>query len=167
MYHIGDFVVKANEGICKIEDINYLDIPNVPKDKMYMLLVPVENPSVKVYLPVDGAGEKLRDVITEEEAGKLIKRIPDIKAAEITDEKQREKMYKDAVLSSNPEQLVAVIKTIYDRKIKRENQGKKTGSVDERFFKVAEEKLYAELAFAMKKHKDEMKQFIIDAVGGK
>ncbi len=167
MYHIGDFVVKANEGICKIEDIKGLEMPGVSKDKLYMLLVPIENPSVIVYLPLEGAEEKLRDVLTEEEAGGLIDRIPYIKEAEITDEKQREKVYKDAILSGSPEKLISVIKSIFRRKIDREKQGKKNGSVDERFFKTAEDRLYCELAFAMNKQKDEIKQFIIDALSGK
>jgi len=161
MYHIGDFVVKTNEGVCKIKDIKSLDISGVPKDKLYLFLVPVENPTVCVYLPADGAENALRQVITEEDAVKLLDSIPDIKVMQITDEKRREKEYKDAVSRGDPYQLASVIKTIYKRKIDRENQGKKNGSVDERYFKIAEDRLLSELALVMKKTKEEIKNIIL------
>ena len=164
MYCVGNYVVKAPEGVCKIEAIAALDIPNVPKDKMYLHLVPVENTTVKLYLPQDNAADKLRDVITEDEAVGLIEKIPCIEPAEIPEEKQRDKVYKEALLSSNPEQLVAVIKAIYMRNEKRLSQGKKSGAVDEHFFKAAEERLYAELAFALKRDKDDMRTYIIDTI---
>lgn len=167
MYSVGDYVVKAAEGVCRIEAIQPLDMPNIPKDTLYLNLVPVENPSVKLYLPQDHAQEKLRDVITEEEAVSLISRMPDIKPADIPEAKQRDKVYKEALLSSNPEQLVAVIKAIYARNTKRQSEGKKNGAVDEHFFKAAEDRLYAELAFAMKKDKDEMREYIMDCVNNK
>ena len=42
MYKIGDYVVKANNGVCKIEDILHPDLPGIDKDKMYYLLIPIE-----------------------------------------------------------------------------------------------------------------------------
>ena len=83
---------------------------------------------------------------------------------EIPYEKQRDKVYKEALLSSDPEKLVAVIKAIYIRNEKRQSEGKKNGAVDEHFVKAAEERLYAELAFALKKDKEEMKEFIIEKI---
>lgn len=167
LYKVGDYVVKATEGVCKIVEIKPLDMPNISKEILYLHLVPVENPSVKLYLPETSANEKLRDVITEEEAVALIASIPEIKPADIPEEKQRDKVYKEALLSSNPQQLVAVIKAIYERSAQRQKQGKKNGAVDEHFFKAAEDRLYAELAFAMKKDKEDMRKYIIDCINSK
>ncbi len=162
MYSVGDFVVKATEGVCEIVAIEPLNMPNISKDIKYLHLVPVENSTVKLYLPETHAQDKLRDVIGAKEAEELISRIPDIKPAEIPEEKQRDKVYKEALLSSNPEQIVAVIKAIYNRNSLRQSQGKKNAAVDEHFFKAAEDRLYAELAFAMKKDKNEVKKYIIE-----
>lgn len=167
MYSVGDYVVKATEGVCRIVAIEPLDIPGIPRDKLYLHLVPVENPTVKLYLPEETANEKLRNVTTEKEATDLIARIPDIKPADIPEEKQRDKVYKEALLSGSCEQLVAVIKAIYVRNKKRYNEGKKSGAVDEHFFKAAEGRLYAELAFAMNKDKDDMREYIIDTINSK
>lgn len=167
MYKVGDYVVKATEGVCEIVAIEPLNMTGISKDTLYLHLVPVENKSVKLYLPEANAKEKLRDVITEEETLKLIKNIPQIEPVEIPFEKQRDKVYKEALLSSNPEKLVSVIKAIYERNEKRQSQGKKNGAVDEHFFKAAEDRLYAELSFALKKDKEEMKKFIIDSINTK
>ena len=164
MYKVGDYIVKATEGVCEIVAIEPLDVPNMSKERLYLHLVPVENRTIKLFLPVDNVGDKLRNVITEKDALKLIENIPQIEPVEIPFEKQRDKVYKDALLSSNPEKLVAVIKAIYERNEKRQSEGKKNGAVDEHFFKAAEERLYGELAFALKKNKDEMKKFIIDTI---
>lgn len=167
MYSVGDYVVKATEGVCKIVAIEPLDIPNTPKDKLYLHLVPVENPTVQLYLPCDTAKEKLRDVTTKEDASNLILRIPDITPVDIPEEKQRDKVYKEALLSGNCEQLVAVIKAIYTRNTKRQIAGKKSGAVDEHFFKTAEDRLYAELAFALNKNKEDMRSYITDILTSK
>ncbi len=164
MYKVGDYVVKATEGVCEIVAIEALDMSGISKDTRYLHLVPIENKSVKLYLPENRAEEKLRAVITAEEAEELISGITEIEPVEIPFEKQRDKVYKEALLSSNPKQLVAVIKAIYDRNTKRQSEGKKNGAVDEHFFKAAEERLYSELAFAMKKDKGEMRNYIINFV---
>ena len=166
MYNVGDYVVKATEGVCEIVAIEPLDIPNVPKDRLYLHLVPVENSTIKLYIPQDTAEEKLRGVTTEEQATDLISRIPDITPVEIPEEKQRDKVYKEAFLSGSCEQLVAVIKAIYTRNEKRINAGKKSGAVDEHFFKAAEDRLYSELAFALKKDKNEMREYIKKCING-
>lgn len=167
MYKVGDFVVKATEGVCEIVAIEPLDMQGISKDTPYLHLVPVENRTVKLYLPETSGEEKLRDVITKEDALRLIESIPKIEPAEIPFEKQRDKVYKEALLSSNPEKLVAVIKAIYERNEKRQSEGKKNGAVDEHFFKAAEERLYAELAFALGKDKEEMRDYIINCINKK
>ena len=56
---------------------------------------------------------------------------------------------------------------MYHRKERRTAQGKKNTSVDEHFFKLAENNLYTELAFAIGREKDEMRQIIADKIAGK
>ena len=53
---------------------------------------------------------------------------------------------------------------MYQRKQKRNAQGKKNTATDERYFKLAEEYLYAELAFALGKNKNEMCKFIQETI---
>lgn len=54
---------------------------------------------------------------------------------------------------------------MYFRKQQRIAAGKKSTSVDEHFFKLAENYLYTELAFAIGEKKENMKDIIIQKLG--
>lgn len=167
MYCVGDYVVKSNDGVCRIDDILHVDMPNVDKDRLYYLMIPQDNKRTKLYVPVDGKSSKIRNIISESQAWEIIEKIPKIEAAQIRDEKQREQEYKKAIHSCQPELLVALMKGIYQRKQKRSAQGKKSIAVDEHYFKLAENSLYSELAFVMGKTREEMQQFISEKVKDK
>ncbi|WP_342759125.1 CarD family transcriptional regulator [Kineothrix sedimenti] len=165
MFKIGDYVVvNSNYGICKIEDIAYLDISMAAKDELYYLMIPLEEAGAKIYIPVGGTKHKIRKVINEEEAWKIIDEVPEIEEMPIDDSRLCEKKYKEAIQSCEPEILISIIKSMYYRMRKRGSQGKKDTVIDERYFKIAENNLYEELAFALGKNKNEMQKLIIDKI---
>lgn len=147
MYTLGTYVMKVNEGICQIIERTVLRDSGEAKE--YYLLSPLESPAVKVYVPVEHAEKSIRPVMTEAAARDLIGRIDAIEAFPLEDERHRDQQYRRALHSGDPEQLVAMIKQTYLRNHKRSQQGKKNTAVDSRFFQMAEERLYAELAFAL------------------
>ena len=161
-YEIGDFVSKSVTGICKIENILYLNLQDEKNNKLYYLMKPVEDEKGKIYVPVSNSDSRLRLCLTKEEAWNLIKRIPDIPTAWINNEKMREQNYKVAVKANDPEALVAIIKMIYQRKQKRIAQGKKCTATDAKYFQIAENLLYMELGVALGKPKQEVCKTIID-----
>lgn len=167
MFEIGDFVIKANSGICRVDDIGHLDISTANKERLYFFLTPLNEANTKLYVPTDKADSGLRRVITEEEAWKIIDAIPDIDEAWIADDKQREQKYKEVIQSCDLEKLISIIKNMYHRKQKRTAQGKKNTSIDEHFFKLAENNLYTELAFAIGKNKEDMQEIIAGKIGTK
>lgn len=141
-YEIGNFISKPVTGICKIEDILYLDPQGEKNHKLYYLMKPIEDMQGKIYVPVSNSDSGLRLCLTKEEAWKLIERIPEIPTAWTNNEKMREQKYKEAVRSNDPEALVSIIKMIYQRKQKRIAQGKKCTATDARYFQIAENLLY-------------------------
>lgn len=159
MYKIGDYIVKSVNGVCEVADIVEMSMFGNEKKKYYQL-IPVADMGARLYVPVDRTDGSLRPVMTEAEARNLIIRIPEIEESWISNEKERERNYKEAVQSSNPERLIGVIKLIYQRKKTRQQQGKKTTAVDGRYFDTAEKLLYSELEFAMKKNKNEIHELI-------
>ena len=161
-YEIGDFVSKPVTGICKIENILYLN-PQDEKNKLYYLMKPVEDEKEKIYVPVSNSDSRLRLCMTKE-AWNLIKRIPEIPTAWTDNEKMREQHYKAAVKANAPEALVAIIKMIYQRKQKRLAQGKKCTATDAKYFQMAENLLYMELGVALGKPKQEICKTIIDYI---
>lgn len=162
MFQKGNFVINTSNGICEIQDVLTMNMSGTAKD--YYLLVPIDEPSAKVYIPVDLAENRIRLVITKEEALEIIKGIPAIDAVWIENEKEREKTYKDALASRDTTRLISIIKTLYLRKKERSDAGKKNTAVDERYFKLAENQLHAELAFALGEDKQNIHQIILDYI---
>lgn len=162
MFQKGNFVISTNNGICEIQDILIMNISGTAKE--YYLLVPIDEQSAKVYIPVDLAENRIRPVITKDEALEIIKNIPAIDAVWIENEKEREKTYKDALASRDTTRLISIIKTLYLRKKERTDAGKKNTAVDERYFKLVENQLHAELAFALGEEKQNIQKIIIDHI---
>lgn len=167
MFAVGDYVINANNGICKIEDKVQLNLPMGEKNKLYYLIVPVGEKGTKIYIPVDSDKQRIRKVMNEDEALRIIDEIPGIDATWISNDKQREQTYKEAIFSCEPKRLVGILKCMYLRNRQRNAEGKKNTTIDDRYFRLAENSLYSELAFAMQKDKDEMRQLIADRMENK
>ena len=164
MYQIGEFIVKAANGVCEVKDLVHLDFSDTDASKLYYLLVPVTDPAGKIYMPATG-NTSVRKVMTKQEALEFIEKIPSVNEAWIDNEKTRERSYKEAITSNDPERLVGIIKLICDRKEERVRQGRKVTAVDERYFKLAENLLYAELEVALDKDKEEIHRLIQEQCG--
>ena len=165
MFQIGDYVVKPVTGVCRVEDILYLNISGADKDRQYYLLIPMDNAGERIYVPVDSADTKIRKVMTKEEAEELIRKVPGIEETWIKSDKEREYQYKAVLKSGNPELLVGIIKSLYLRKKRRLENGKKNTSVDEHYYRQAENQLYEELGVSLGKNREEVFQLIADACG--
>lgn len=117
-----------------------------------------------IYAPVEIKGTVVRAVMNREEALELIDSIPNIEELWIRDEKSRENSYKDAIKGCDSRELVRIIKTIYTRGRSRMAEGKKITVADNKYFKLAEENLYGELAVSLSMSRDEAKDFVTEHV---
>ena len=72
--------------------------------------------------------------------------------------------YKEAIRTYDSRSLVKFIKTLYQRKRSRINEGKKVLSSDEQYLPKAEERLYREMSLALSIPKDEVEAYIAKAV---
>lgn len=160
MFEIGEYVVCGNKGVCVVEDVAKLDISGVDKEREYYILKPLYVAGSTVYVPVDSAEKSMRRVLKRDEAQKLIKDIPDIPLLVISNEKLSEQMYRECIKANDCEELIKIIKTIYLRKQKRIQAGRKVTAVDAKYFHIAEDSLYGELAVALEMPKDEVESYI-------
>jgi len=147
MFEKGNFVINTTNGICEIKDIVTMNMSGTNKD--YYLLVPLAEKTAKIYIPVDSAGKRIRLVMQETDAWNLIKEIKNVHETYIENDKEREKVYKEALSSGDPIRLVGIIKTLFLRKKERIDAGKKNTALDEKYFKLAETQLHSELAFVL------------------
>lgn len=163
MFKKGSFVVNANNGICEITDIIMMDVAG--QEKEYYVLVPVNEKTAKVFLPVEIAEKRIRMVMSKDEAWDFIKTIKLVEEIYVENEKEREKIYKEAINSCDPKRLIGIIKTLYIRRLERLEAGKKNTAVDERYFRLAENHLHSELAFSLGVSKTEVSQIIVSNIG--
>ena len=158
MFKIGDYVAHYKEGVCEVVNIGKIDMGS--SDKEYYTLKPVYDAGGTVYTPVDNKRDQIRKLITKEEAENLIKEMPKIDIIGVTNEKQREGMYKNALLHNQCREWISLIKTTYGRYKKRLLAGKKTINVDERYMSSAEKFLYGELAVVMEIPRDKVSGYV-------
>ena len=164
MYKIGDYVVKPSSGVCRVDNIMHLDMSGVDRNRLYYLLVPVNDENGKIYYPVDSSAQQIRKVMTSQEVHELIERIPDIQEISISNDKLREQKYKEVVKSIEPESLLSIIKTTYLRKKDRLQKGKKNTVADENYLNLAEKMLFSELCLVLGKDKEEVHNLITESV---
>jgi CarD family transcriptional regulator len=160
VYSKGEYVVCGNKGVCLVDDITTLNISGVDKAREYYILKPLYVSGSTVYVPVDAAEGSVRRVVSKSDAETLIKEIPDIPMITTVNDKLLEQEYKTCMKSNNCHELVRIIKTIYARKQKRIEAGRKVTAVDAKYFRLAEDSLYGELAVALGIPKKEVESFI-------
>jgi CarD family transcriptional regulator len=155
MYKQNDYVIYKRS-VCKINKITKNNFSN----KDYYSLVPLDDPTLTINIPVDKENTLLRKVMTKEEAENLISYIPNIEIIK-TDDRTLETEYKKLMSSGKMEDLISIIKTTYLRNDARKNAGKKTTDRDNNYFNKAEKYLYNELAISLNMTYDEVKEYII------
>lgn len=167
MFKVGDYVICGNKGVCTVENITTLNIAGVDKEREYYILKPLYMGGSTVYVPVDSPKESMRSVLKRDEAQRLIEAIPGIPLLVITNEKLTEQTYKDCIKKNSCEELIKMIKTIYLRKQKRIQAGRKVTAVDAKYFHMAEENLYGELAVALDMNRKDVEGYITELMDGK
>ncbi len=160
MFEKGEHVVCGSKGVCLVEDVTALEIPGVEKGREYYILKPVYVTGSTVYLPVDATKESIRRVLSKEEAHELIHVIPEIPLITITNDKLLEQEYRTSIRSNNCKEWIKIIKTIYLRKQKRMEAGRKVTAVDAKYFRLAEDNLYGELSVSLRISREEVESYI-------
>lgn len=162
MFEKGQNVVCSNKGVCVVEDITTLNISGVDKERMYYILKPLYMAGSTVYVPVDAAPDTMRGVMDREEAEAMIQSIPQIPPIETANDKLLEQEYRSCMKTNRSEEWIRIIKTIYLRKQKRLEAGRKVTAVDAKYDKLAEDNLYGELAVSLQMPKESVEAYIFE-----
>lgn len=167
MFQKDDYVIYGNNGVCRITDIGPLDMPGIPKERIYYTLVPYYTKDSQIFTPVDSMKVVMRPLIQKDAIMQLLEEIPDMEPLWIKDEKQREAQYKESLRKCDCRELIRIIKTIYYRMQSRIAEGKKITASDEKYFHLAEDRLYGEFAIILGMDRDQVRDYITEQVEGK
>lgn len=167
MFEKGEYVVRGRNGVCRVTDVTTLNFGEVDKKRRYYVLTPVYQQTSKIYVPVDTQDGSLRRILTKDEIMRLIDSIPEIGTIEIGNEKMCEELYRNSMQEPGCEGYVKVLKTLYLRRQKRQESGRKESAVDGKYQRMAEESLYGEIAVALGISREEVEDFITEQIEGR
>lgn len=158
MKKIGDYVIYSKE-VCKVIEIKENNFKNMD----YYRLVPIDDESLHLDIPVATESNLFRELINLEQVDKLIKCIPKIELIN-TDDKNIENEYKKLLNTGNLEDYIKIIKTTYQRNKERLENKRKISDKDNYYLNLAEKYLYNEFSVVLNKNFDETKQYVINNV---
>lgn len=167
MFEIGTCIICGQHGVCKVEAIGPLKLYGSSKEREYYTLNPIYSKGGVIYVPADSDKIVMREIISKEEAEKLIEEMEAMEGISIENEKRRDDVFKKALRTCDYREWGRIIKTLYERRQKRIAQGKKVTASDERYLKAAEDSLYGELAVALGVQKKEVEKCVIDRINAK
>lgn len=156
MKKVGEYIIYRND-VCLIMEIKENDL----NKKLCYTLVPEKDKTLKMNIPVDN--EHIRDIMTKEEVEQLVKSMKDIQPIHI-EEKLLEGEYKRLLKEESNENLIKIIKTTYLRNQERIKNNKKISDKDNRYFEIAENYLYTEIATVLSIDFEEAKEYVISYV---
>lgn len=166
MFEKGDYMVYGTTGVCQVEEITELKMKGSSDAKLYYVLRPCFQKGNTIFTPINNEKIVMRGIMSKEEAEALVAQIPEIEVFLETDDKERERQYKEAIKSGNSGEWIRIIKTCYLRSRKREAEGKRATTVDERYFRAAEDHLYSELSVSLGIVREQVKDYITEKLAG-
>lgn len=104
MYKKGDYIVYRHD-ICTIKDIRKNKLNGIT----YYVMNPIDDNSLIIDIHIEDRMGYLRDVISSEDAKKLIERIPNIDPIEDITEKNLEIKYKELLNTGKYDDLINII----------------------------------------------------------
>ena len=153
MLKVGDYVIYQ-EQVCQIKEQKINEFTNLES----FILVPVTDSSLKLNVPVNNPN--IKNLMTKEEIENLIALMPSIPLIDIED-KLLENEYKRLYHSGSKEDLIRINKTTYKRNQNRLNNNKKISEKDNKYFTLAENLLYSEIATVFGISLEEAKEYIL------
>lgn len=160
MYQLDEIVSYGIHGICRITDT---EVRSVKGRKVeYLVLEPIEQPGTRFYIPTqnEAALAKVRPAVTGAQVPEIMQSAQTAADPWITDENRRKLYYKDLITSGDTVALLAMVRSIYNRREAQRLTGGKLHMCDENFMKDAEKLLVSELSLAVGVSPEEMRQML-------
>lgn len=162
MYEIGTVVIYGSEGACKIIEIKNLCFGGASQESSYYILSPIANPSSRVFVPCDNEKlvSKMQKVLSCEEIKDMIsEESNDIEW--IKDNRQRNKTFKEILLTYDRRQILALTKLLYKTKLNSESR---LFTSDEEMLKKTVKILHSEFSLVFDISIDEVIPFIFNEI---
>lgn len=161
MYQKDDLIVYGSSGVCRVESIGPLKgAGGVKNNRDYYTLSPLFGSGV-IYTPVD-TNVFMRPVLSREQVEALIDRLPTLEEREcnVSNLRMLTEHYHAAFESHQCEELLRLIKELYNRGQNSIKQGRRIGLTEMKYRKQAEELVHGEFSVALGIPYEEVSSYI-------
>lgn len=160
MFKIGERIIYGSEGVFEITE--YASSPiDKSDDRVFYILKPVYGPQGNIiFTPADNDKTVMRQIMSQSEAKILIEKMISILPLDVEREKNRRDLYKFCMISTEPENYVRLIKTVYLRREEFAKQKRRLSDADTDYEKKAKFCLYGELSIALDMPFEKVEEYI-------
>ncbi|MDV4152618.1 CarD family transcriptional regulator [Clostridium sp. AL.422] len=162
MFKINDYVVYGTNGVCKIADIESMNLRNQLLE--YYVLSPVNDKKMTIKIPVNNNKILIRELMTKTEVMSLIGYISKNETMEIEDYRKKNQEYKSIIRSGNVLEIIKVINSIKSEENEKSSLGKKINKTEEDILVDAKKHLYEEMGMVLGINVDEVEGYIGDNI---
>ncbi len=162
MYAVNDTVMYGQSGICKITEI--CDKKFGRETLKYYVLRPVYGDNTVIYCPVDSDKVHIRKLLSADEVVALVREMPAQQGEWIENDNLRKEVQTKILRRGDHKELIALIKTLYQKRTETENSGRRFHRADAEAMAQAEKLLYQEFAQVLDIAPDEVVPFIIGTI---
>ena len=150
MFFRGQKVIYSRNGVCEIKDI-------IVREDGVQVYVMQPASGLVSYVPVDST-VFMRELITKEEAERVIAAFPSVKTSvfESTNSKALADQYRMVLNRHDLLEVLGLYKTLRQKIENAQNAGKRRGTMDERFAGTALDSVTEELAVVLEVSKEEI-----------
>lgn len=159
MFSVGDTIMYGSMGVCTVEGIGVPDLPGATRE--CYILKPHYVANSKVYAPVQGNPVSMRALLTRAQAQTLIDELPDLQPFPPCSERQEmHNVCRGAIKSADSYMLARLVKTLYEKRLRVQQQKKIVPTAEKEYFDTAEKMLYGEIAVALQMPIDGVERYI-------
>ena len=166
LFSIGDKIIYGFEGVFTVKEFTASPIDKNDTRQFYVLS-PAHGPAGNIIItPIDNGRGIMRSIMSRDEALDLIDRIPEIPTLTVENEKRRRDVYRQALQSATCDSLIAIIKTVGERRELLAKAKKRISESDNDYERLAKLCIYGELAEVLEIPFDTVEGFISERLSG-
>lgn len=163
MFKINDYIMYGMTGVCKVSDITKEVIGDF-KLKEYYVLTPIYTNNTIIKVPIDNNKIPMRKIMSKEDISNIIKVISNKDSLWVMDERKRGEAFKSILKSGECEELMTLVKSIYECKNSKNKIGTKVSKNDIEIMQMAEKLINEEFATILNISVDEVPSYILNNI---
>lgn len=147
MFHVGDFIIYSEHGICQIDDICEKTFFGVTRS--YYILHPLDDPQLTINAPVDNEQVVMLKMMERDEAEAVLHSFQSLGAKWIEKTNDRLRTYAERVKTGNRKEVANIVNTMMRKQIEVERNGRKLSNSDCKLLDSIQNILFNELAISL------------------